>query len=45
MNKYCENVPGIAREALRNQWNARVEMKGAQVGIYCPGDTPIALGP
>lgn len=40
---YCK-APGTARALFRSRVNARPEAKGAQIGIWCPGDSPLTLG-
>lgn len=41
---YCV-APGAARTAFRARINARPEAEGAKVGVWCPGDAPLVLGP
>ena len=41
---YCK-APGIARSTFRGRINARPEAGGAKIGIWCPGDKPLVLGP
>ena len=40
---YCK-APGIARDVLRERFNARPEANGARLAVWCPGDPVLVLG-
>lgn len=40
---YCK-APSSARALIRARINARPEAEGAQIGVWCPGDSPLTLG-
>ncbi|KKL95924.1 hypothetical protein LCGC14_1849650 [marine sediment metagenome] len=42
---YCDKVPPKARKMLRDRLNAREEASGAKIGVWCPNDGPLTLGP
>ena len=41
---YCK-APMSARVLFRERFNNRPEAKGAKLGVYCPGDGVLTLGP
>jgi len=41
---YCK-APKSARSLFRLRFNGRPEAKGAAMGIHCPGDPALTLGP
>lgn len=45
VSKYCGVIPGAGRKEIRDRLNGREEIKGAKVGVWCPGDAPLVLGP
>lgn len=41
--QYCDKVPVASRKLLRERFNARDELQGAEIGVYCPEDDPLTL--
>ena len=41
---YCK-APKSARDVFRQRINDRPEAKGAKLGVFCPGDPALTLGP